>query len=140
MPQNPEYPSAPLHVPITIPEPSLDFKKQAKKVLASIILFFILYLTMMVLAVMFVTACIYIGFLIIASMLNLFIIILGIGVIGLGIMVFIFLIKFLFAVSKTDQSGNIEITEHEQAELFNFIKQLTIDTQTQFPGKIFLSP
>ena len=55
-------------------------------------------------------------------------------------MVFIFLVKFLFAVSKYDESHSIEIKEQDQPQLFAFIWQLTEDVQTPFPKKIFLSP
>jgi Zn-dependent protease with chaperone function len=64
----------------------------------------------------------------------------GIGLIGLGIMVFIFLVKFLFAVNRFDRTHSVEIIESEQPELFAFIRQLTIDTQTAFPKRIYLSP
>ncbi|RYF93209.1 MAG: hypothetical protein EOO02_24420, partial [Chitinophagaceae bacterium] len=43
-------------------------------------------------------------------------------------------------MSRYDSSDHIEITETEQPELFAFIRQLSTDTQTAFPKKIFLSP
>jgi Zn-dependent protease with chaperone function len=123
-----------------IPEPSSNFKRRAKKVFASIVIFFILYFVMILLATLLTGLCIYAGFLVIVHSFSILGLLVGFGVMGLGVMIFVFLIKFLFAVSKTDQSRNVEITEQEQPALVAFIKQITLDTQTQFPKKIFLSP
>jgi Zn-dependent protease with chaperone function len=43
-------------------------------------------------------------------------------------------------VSKYDRSGIVEVTEADHPRLFAFIRQLTIDTQTRFPKRIYLSP
>src|SRR5215831_15114844 len=140
MPLNPDQLASQSQNLNTIPEPSSGFKRQAKKVFGSIIMFFFLYFIMIVLALLLTIACIYAGVVVIASMLSFLGLILGFGIISLGAMIFIFLIKFMFAVSKTDQSRNTEITEEQQPQLFVFIKQITVDTNTQFPKKIFLSP
>jgi Zn-dependent protease with chaperone function len=64
----------------------------------------------------------------------------GGGLVGLGVMVFVFLVKFMFAVSRYDRTGIIEIRETDHPKLFSFIRQLTKDTQTPFPKHIYLSP
>lgn len=133
------YPVNPVNVPASITQPSAAFKKEVSGVMGSIVLFFAVYLLLFILSIALAAACLYGGFAIIVNLANIFGVVAGVGVMGLGIMVFVFLVKFLFAVSRYDRSGIIEITEKEQPQLFAFIRQLTIDTQTPFPKKIFLS-
>lgn len=134
------YPASPLNVPASITEPSADFKKEVKKVMGSILLFFLVYIILILLSIALAIACMYIGFMVMKLGGHILVIIAGVGIISIGIMVFIFLIKFIFSVKKFDESGTIEIHEETEPHLFNFIKQLTTDTQTSFPGKIILSP
>ncbi len=134
------YPATPKNLPLTITQPAAAFKKEVTGVMSSIILFFIVYLLMFLLSIGLIIGCVYAGFFIITTIRHFIGIIAGVGLVGLGIMVFIFLVKFLFAVSRFDHSNSIEITETEQPELFGFIRQLTKDTQTAFPKKIYISP
>ncbi|WP_338237311.1 M48 family metallopeptidase [Persicobacter diffluens] len=50
------------------------------------------------------------------------------------------MIKFIFSASEKDNPQRIEIKEQDYPELFEFIRQLTRDTKTPFPKRIFLSP
>lgn len=134
------YPATPVNVPESITQPSAAFKREVSRVMISIVLFIAVYVLMFVLSIGLVAACAYGGLALIVAVPNGFIIFIGIGIISLGIMVFIFLVKFLFAVSKYDKSHSIEIKEQDQPQLFAFIRQLTKDVQTPFPKKIFLSP
>src|SRR5690349_15261900 len=133
------YPPNPTNVPASATETTASFKREVSKVLGSIFLFFLVYLVMVLLSVGLAIACFYGGVMLIVNVPRLITILIGIGIIGLGAMVFIFLIKFIFAVSKFDRSGSIEITQTDQPELFEFIRQLTRDTHTPFPKKIYLS-
>lgn len=108
--------------------------------MGSILLFLIVYIILFLAAVGLAVACVAAGVFVMVSIRNLWMILIGIGLIGVGIMVLIFLVKFLFAVSRFDRSGSIEITEEEQPKLFAFIRQLTKETQTPFPKRIYLSP
>ena len=134
------YPVTPLNIPLSVTNPSATFKKEVKNVLTSIVLFFIVYGLLMLLSVALAIGCLYAGGFVILNSGHLIAIIAGLGIISTGIMVFIFLIKFIFSVRKHDESGTIALTEKEQPHLFQFIRQLTADTQTQFPKKIVLSP
>jgi len=134
------YPPGPQHVPANITEPSAAFKKEVSGVMGSILLFLIVYIILFLAAVGLAIACVAAGVFVMVSIRNLWMILIGIGLIGVGIMVLIFLVKFLFAVSRFDRSGSIEITEEEQPKLFAFIRQLTKETQTPFPKRIYLSP
>ena len=134
------YPANPANVPDTITQTSASFKKEVSAVMGNIVLFFIVYILLFVLSVGLVIGCFYAGVAIIVAVPRFITILAGLGLMGMGIMIFVFLVKFLFAVSRYDRSGIIEITEQEQPKLFAFIRQLTNDTQTAFPKKIYLSP
>lgn len=134
------YPATPVNIAPAITEPSASFKREVKKVMGSITLFFIVYLILIALAIALAIGCVLLGIGIMGAASHIIVIIAGVGVMSIGIMVFIFLVKFIFSVKKFDESGSIPVTEQEQPELFGFIRQLTIDTQTNFPKKIVLSP
>ena len=134
------YPANPVNVPASVTEPKNSFKKEVTRVMSNILLFFFVYIILFLLSIGLIIACFYGGLAIIVAVPKLITIIAGLGLIGLGVMVFIFLIKFLFAVTRYDRSGIIEVKEEEQPKLFAFIRQLTKDTQTPFPKKIFISP
>jgi Zn-dependent protease with chaperone function len=134
------YPATPVNVPQSVTQVSPAFKKEVSGVMGSIILFFIVYLLMFLLSIGLVVACVYGGIALIVAIPRIITIFIGLGLVGLGIMVFVFLIKFLFAVSKYDSSNSIEVTKEEQPRLFEFISKLTSDVQTPFPKKIYVSP
>lgn len=139
MPQDFVYPPTPANVPDSVTAPSSAFKKEVSGVLASIIFFFVVYALLLLIATGLVIGCVYAGVAIITNIPRLITIVAGIGLIGVGVMVFIFLIKFIFSVSKYDRTHIVEINEQEQPALFGFIRQLTVDTQTKFPRKIYIS-
>lgn len=56
-----------------------------------------------------------------------------------GLMV-IFSVKFIFKWGRVEDPGRKEIYEKDHPELFAFIRQLTRDTGTKFPNKVFVSP
>lgn len=134
------YPANPSVIPLSATDPSENFKKEVKKVLGSILLFFLVYLFLIFAAAVLAVGCLIVGFMVMTRSGHLIGIIAGVGIMSIGIMVFIFLIKFIFSVKRTDESGMIAVTEKEQPLLFAFIRQLTADTHTQFPKKIVLSP
>jgi Zn-dependent protease with chaperone function len=134
------YPPNPTNVSTSVTEPKASFKKEVKGVMGNIVLFFIVYLILFALSICLIIACVYGGVAIIVAIPKLVTILAGLGLIGLGIMIFVFLIKFLFAVTRYDRSGIVEITEDQQPQLFAFIRQLTKDTQTPFPKRIYISP
>ncbi|MBN8790118.1 MAG: M48 family metalloprotease [Terrimonas sp.] len=121
-------------------EVSESFKKQGGNVVSSIILFFIVYLLLVAASVALAIACFYMGIAIIVALPRLITIILGLGLIAVGGSVIFFLVKFIFAVSKNENPGRVEIKEADQPRLFALIRELTQQTNTQFPKKIFLSP
>lgn len=134
------YPVTPVNVPASATEPSTAFKAQVGRVMGSILLFLFVYLLMLLLSLAFVVACVYGGLAIVSGLSNIWGVLAGLGLVGVAVMVFVFLVKFLFSVSRFDQSGSIEVTEEEQPQLFAFVRQVAKDTQAPFPKKILLSP
>jgi Zn-dependent protease with chaperone function len=134
------YPNSPANVPAFVTEVSPSFKKEVKKVLIAIALFFTVYLVLIALSLALAAGCIYAGLYIIVGSGHIIGILAGLGIISMGLLVFFFLIKFIFSVKKFDESDSIPVSETDQPELFSFIRQLTTDTQTRFPGKIIISP
>jgi len=133
------YPASPVNVDHSKLVPSASFKQQVGKVIISIILFFIVYILLVVVSVAFTIGCFYAGISLIAASPSFITLMLGVGLMGLGVAVLFFVIKFIFAVSKKENPHRVEVTELDQPHLFAFIRQLTIETQTTFPKKIFIS-
>jgi Zn-dependent protease with chaperone function len=126
--------------PIIVVEPNKEFKKGIMLALSSIIGFVIVYLFLFFVASVLAALCIFGGYALIIAIPKWITILVGLGLAGMGIMVFIFLIKFLFAVSKKDRTSLIEISEKEQPKLFAVIRELTGQINTPFPKKIYIAP
>ncbi len=134
-----DHPTTPKGVDENVLKPSPQFKQEVLKVLLAIVFFMITYLLLIAAAIGFAVMCSVGGFLLVSSFPNFLTLTVGIGVFGLGVMVIFFLLKFLFKRNKTDRSHLIEITESDQPELFSFVRNLTRETQSQFPKRIYLS-
>jgi len=116
------------------------FRKQVSKVIGSIVLFLIVYLLLVLAAAALAVACFYFGVALIIELPKFITVLIGGGLMCLSISVIYFLIKFMFATSKDENSSRVEITEEDQPRLFAFIRQLSTETHTPLPQKIFLSP
>ncbi len=134
------YPGAPVNINAEKLQPSATFRMQALKVIGAILLFLLTYLILLAASVALAALCCYAGYWLITEIPRILTVILGFGLIVFGASVIYFMIKFIFAVSKDENDARVEITEQEQPRLFAFIRQLTADTNTQFPKKIYLSP
>ena len=106
----------------------------------SIVLFVIVYLMLVAAAAVLAVIFCWVGVKLIISFTNFLGVLLGLGMIAAGVSVFIFLVKFIFSVTKDENSLRVEVTEEQQPRLFAFIRELTTATGTQFPKKIFFSP
>ena len=119
---------------------SLAFRKQVPRVMGSIILFMLVYLLLVAAAVVLAIVCFWLGLQVMMLMRNLYGLIAGLGLMAVGVSVLIFLVKFVFAVARDENSQRVLITEAEQPRLFAFIREITEQTGTKFPQKIFLVP
>lgn len=133
------YPVTPLQSNDKVIHATSSFKLEVFKVLGAIILFVLVYLTLMAAATLLALLCGYGGFMLIVGYPRFITIAIGVGLIGLGCMVVFFLLKFLFKRNKVDRSHLIEVNESEQPDLFSFIRRLTKDTASPFPKKIYIS-
>src|SRR6201996_775174 len=115
-------------------------KRQVYKVIGSIVLFMVVYLVLMAAATLLAIAFGWLGILLMINFRSFFGLIFGLGLIGAGISVIVFLVKFVFAVSKDENSQRVEVLEEEQPQLFAFIRELTMAAGTPFPKKIYFSP
>ncbi len=118
--------------------PSVAFKKEVSKSILAIIGFIFIYIALFLFSLALVAACLYGGLALMLSFKWLGLLV-GAGMIGLSVMVFVFLIKFLFATSTVDESDSIEITANDQPELIAFIHQVAEETKTPKPKRILLS-
>jgi Zn-dependent protease with chaperone function len=100
----------------------------------------IVYLILMVAGTLLAIVFGWLGVLLMMTFRSFIGLIFGLGMIGAGVSVIIFLVKFIFAVSKDENSQRIEVFEADQPRLFAFIRELTTATGTRFPKKIYFSP
>ncbi|UZR99145.1 M48 family metallopeptidase [Chondrinema litorale] len=121
-------------------KPSKKFRESAIGVIISIIVFSLFYLLLLSASITLLLACLWLGIMILSVKLSFLTIAAGLGIIGLGVMLFIFCIKFVFSKSVEENPERVEISEKEFPKLFEFIRQVNVETQTKFPKKIFLSP
>lgn len=135
----PIYPPAPANVDLAKLEPSPSFKKQVGTVMFAIILFFLTYLLLVALAIGLAIGCVWACVALVSASPGFLTIMLGLGLLVLGISVFVFLVKFIFAQNKEDNSMKVEVTKETEPYLFEFIQKLTEETKTPFPKKIFIS-
>ena len=134
------YPASPLIPDYSFLNPNQNFKDKAYRMIIGIMLFILLYLSLIAFAGVLLVASIMGGFGIIALKPNFITLAIGFGLIALGVMFFLFLIKFIFAKSIESIAEEREINEKDQPELFAFIRQLTTEVKTRFPKKIYLIP
>ncbi len=118
---------------------SEDFRSGLKRTVASILLFAFTYIVIIVLATLLTALCIYGGIIFIIAIPRFITLILGVGLASLGILVLIFLLKFMFQSHKVDRSHLQEITEADEPELFQLIREIVIEVDTNFPKKIYWS-
>ncbi|MGV3538708.1 MAG: hypothetical protein ACO1OQ_02795, partial [Rufibacter sp.] len=133
------YPPMPQGIDEKVIAPSAAFKQEVMKVAGAIAFFALIYVFLMAAAMALAVLCGFLGYGLVVLKPSFITLMLGIGLAGLGLMVIFFLLKFMFKRSKTDRSEMIEIKEADQPELFAFIRDITQETQTPFPKKIYLS-
>lgn len=133
------FPPTPSDRDESILQPSGPFKKAVFKVILSLWLFATVYLLLLTAAVALAAGLIALGIYLITVFPRIFTIVVGVGLAGIGLLVLYFLVKFLFKSNKADRSGMREITESDHPALFSFIQQVSEETQTPAPKKVFLS-
>ena len=95
---------------------STAFRKQVSKVIGSIILFLFVYLLLVLAAAALAVLCFYLGLALIIALPKLITVIIGIGLMCLGVSVIYFLIKFIFATTKDEDSSKAFCIHPEAVE------------------------
>lgn len=120
--------------------PSKAFQHGIIKVSLSLLFFVATYLLVVATFLGFAFFSIVLCYAMLSQDVNFFTVFLGLGLIGLDLMVIYFLIKFIFQKNVVDRSEMIEINSDNEPMLFRFVKEITEETNTPFPKKIFLAP
>jgi Zn-dependent protease with chaperone function len=133
------YPPSPMSVDERIIRPSKSFKKSIASVIMSMVLFLAAYILLFAAAVVLVFLMAFIGITLVDAVGNFWVAVISIGLVLSSIMLLYFLIKFIFKKPERDYSTMLEITEDEQPRLFQFLRQLTAETKSPFPKKVYIS-
>ncbi|WP_168208610.1 M48 family metallopeptidase [Chitinophaga sp. XS-30] len=138
------YPPNPVKVDPALIQPASSYKKQVRKVIAGLTLFFVVYVILLVTAVGLAGACIWAGFAVIRFSMDVLpsvlLYITGAMIITYGAVALFFLVKHIFTPAADHPPYRVQLYEKDHPRLFAFIRQLTIDTQTNMPDKVFAIP
>lgn len=119
---------------------SPSFRKMAYKAVWSIVTFFILYLSLVILAIGLICFCGFLAYWLVMSLANFITVMLGLGLVGMGFMIFFFLIKFVLSSHvPVDRSHLMRITKMEQPELFQLLEEMVTELGTGFPKNVYLT-
>src|SRR5262245_52604362 len=139
------YPPNPTNVPPQLTRPSLRYRLQALIVAACLLLFIVVYVTLI--GAFFAVAVWGWGIIAHATELDEWgaasgaLLITLAGFLGCSCpLLALYFIKGLFKFPKGDDHKGLEITEAEHPRLFAFIRQICADTGAPAPAKIVLSP
>jgi Zn-dependent protease with chaperone function len=130
------YPPNSTGLPPNLTVPNARYRRSVVIVLISLILFLLLYLSLIVAS----GWLLYQGIIYDMGEVNRGSTGLKIAMIVLPALLFLFLVKGLFKRGKRESEMRIEIKETEQPELFAFVRRLCQDTRAPFPYRIYLSP
>lgn len=118
---------------------SSNFKAMTSKAIFAIVLFILVYFTLLSLAIGLTVLCVFLGIGLIILKPAVITLGLGIGLASLGVFIIIFLFKFLFKKHQIDRSDLIEITASQEPKLFRFIEEIVIEADTDLPKRVYLS-
>lgn len=116
-----------------------EFRKLIFKTIGSIILFVFVYFLLLIASLGLTALLVYLGIKLIILKPMFLTIAGGIGIASIGFFILIFLLKFVFAKNKSNRSHLIEITEEDEPQIFQMIREIVTEVQTKFPKKVYLS-
>ena len=134
------YPATPPVDQQAVLRPSRADRRKTRAAAAAIFLFGIFYLVLLAIALSLAIGGIYGGITIISMKANAYTNLAGAGLIASGTCCLTLFVRFAFASHRSRHPHRTEVSEEEQPRLYEFIKQLTQDTQTSFPRRIYLIP
>lgn len=119
---------------------SPEFNKMAVRALASVLLFIITYIFLVVFASGLTLVCAYLGYLIVMAYPSWITGILGVVLVAAGITILIFVFKFVFKRTAKVKPLLIEINAIHEPELFSLIEEIITELKISRPKKVYLSP
>lgn len=114
------------------------FGKSIRKVIAGIVFFVCLYLSLVALSVGFVSFCWEIAKGLLTTFIGIKSFLLALGLMAVSLMIFVFLIKFIFKRYKEENQYSIQVFEKDYPKLFQTIREVAEEVGTEFPAKVFL--
>lgn len=134
------YPSNPANVDPLLIRPGKTFRREVFKVVLAILLFCLVYLLLLAAALGIAGGFVAAGGFLLTLGANYLVILVGLSLIGVGIFIIIYLFKFVFARFEDSKAGRVEVLPEDHPHLFDFIRQLTSDTKTPMPKRVYISP
>ena len=92
---------------------SNEFKKSLRGSILGIILFISTYFILIILSLLLIVLCGFLGYLIINYFHNFYAFVFALGILGIGLLIFVFIFKFIFKKHSYDRSLFIEISREE---------------------------
>ncbi|MDR2281844.1 MAG: hypothetical protein LBE37_01470 [Sphingobacterium sp.] len=117
---------------------STAFNKQAIKTVFAIIVFVFTYLIILVGTIGITIGFGAFGIWLVTAQPMFLIAVAGLILVASGFLTLVYLIRYIFSTRKVDTSNLIEIRKEDEPELFNFIREIAVETGAKFPKKIFL--
>ena len=121
---------------------STSYRSQAIRTVFAIIFFILVYITVLILSFALVGGLFYSATLLLQfvkhNRSSIYIILLFLLINFMAIVFLIFIWMFFFRKSTVDRSGWLEISEEDQPKLFELIKSISMQIETNFPQKVYL--
>ncbi len=130
------YPSSPKNIANNLTKLPSSYKFRAFFAILAILLFFILYTTLVV----SLGYLVYYSFIYNIAYVNKITILLKIGAIGGSIMLFIFTLKFIFKLKNHKPENRIKLKKEEHNQLWSFINKICKETGAPKPKNIYIDP
>ncbi|MEZ4739357.1 MAG: M48 family metallopeptidase [Flavobacteriales bacterium] len=119
---------------------SPEFRAEVRKVLFAIVKFALFYLLLIVGALVLLVLSLYLGIGLIMLRPSFITLAAGLGIMSVGVMICVFLVKFIFSRTRTEDPVRIEVTERDQPELIVMVHAIADEVQAPRPKHIYLIP
>jgi len=121
---------------------STGYRSQAIRTVFAIIFFILVYITVLILSFALVGSLFYSSTMLLQLVKHnrsgFYIILLFLLINFMAIVFLVFIWMFFFRKSTVDRSGWLEISEEQQPKLFELIKSISKEIETNFPQKVYL--
>jgi Zn-dependent protease with chaperone function len=134
------YPETPSVADTSFLKPSVQFKRNAARMILGIALLPLLYIFILILGLVLLFGFGYVASLIISFSTGYLAILIAVFLVMLGIVFFYFTLRFVFGTVDAEEPVQIEVKKKDHPLLFDFIRKVSKDVGAPFPKKIFLTP